>query len=360
GYPLAQTYPISPPRESDRFLDVNRGLIPYRVLETQCRVDFSGALAQMEDVNTVDKELLWSNYFLPTLPGIEVDLLSIESGEREWYYRFSAPVLDESFAETTERPGESRDLSIKPRELDLTEVVGRKAFEFPLDERQLPKSGTIEASGWIPPTPENTKGVTTIEVKANDETTNTQLSGPNPTFQLGFPGTGIDEQTWCRRPSDSSAKDGRSVCELTANIAFEMADADNAQRLPTFSAKLSSQPSDHQIINNGQPLLAARNIPQRDSLKRVVSLDGEGNIWEEPLEGSARFRRVTEANEVECLTSRHRIHIDGDTNEANATRLQLEIVGVPLGKRRDEISGQRWMLHNGDGGWPRSLMAELY
>ena len=121
--------------------------------------------------------LLTSRYFLPTLPGIEIDL-NANPEIPTWLYRHSIPVLDEAYAEVQESESTQITNTGNVQGQDFTRVEGTKAFNI------VPAS--TQATGWLSKTAANSTGEIGIEFPENEQTRLQKLQGRSPelTFKL--------------------------------------------------------------------------------------------------------------------------------------------------------------------------------
>jgi hypothetical protein len=347
GCPLVQEVPLSPVVSRDMFLDANRGLIPYQKQKTDEPVAIifpTGLLPRLQEIdappspttfNIKDNNWLVTpivanrRFFLPTLPGVELQIeqpsLNPKDGKWQWSYRHAVPVLDEAYGEITEVPLEDSTLTPPTVPVELTRIKGATAFTI--------QSGSVEAKGWLHPTPNNLDGKTQIEIGQIN------LVGLQP--RIDFKIQGLPMAFAFQRPR---FQDLTTVSELTANLQANL--LDNGADLPTFQVNWASNgtSSELAIVNNGQPLIARWS----ETLKRVVTLDGEGIVREEAI---GPDRREHDLNQP-TLTFRTASYLLKDPNSSE-TKLQLDVVGIPLvSPPNPQPETGQWMLHDGAGTWP--------
>lgn len=347
GYPLIQTVPLSPAASRDRFLDANRGLIPYEKLEPNEKVIIEfpeSGLAKLDrkpdgvDFKSnswqVSPEFSNQRFFLPTLPGVELQQAKPEAGEQkkqwDWFYRHAVPALDEAYTEVVETSKEGDDpKSTVPVELTL--VREAEAFKlFPETDNDK------QAKGWLPKTPQNIEGVTPIEIQQ------VNLKGRYP--ELKFELNGIDEPFIFQRPKflDDSASSA-----LTQKLQVSLRDDEaNPPQFQVTWKKNNDDPNAPSIVNNGQPLIALWN----EVRQRVMTLDAEGVLREEPSGATVREWPV---NQLPRLLRSETYELQ-DQNDSGTT-LQLDIAGIVLADAENSNPEQergQWMLHDGRGSWP--------
>ncbi|HBE34163.1 MAG TPA: hypothetical protein DD990_23450, partial [Cyanobacteria bacterium UBA11368] len=186
GYPIVQSFPLSPVKDESAFLDTSRGLIPYQPqTETWIEIQFPErglprCLPKSPDLIDaapwqIVTQLLTSRYFLPTLPGVE---LNLNRQPMEWIYRHSVPVLDEAYAEVNESKSEVLTNAGNVEGRDFTRVVGTEAFTL------VPAEKSRKAWGWLHKTTTNKEGAIEISIIGDDATRLAQLKGPDPHFEF--------------------------------------------------------------------------------------------------------------------------------------------------------------------------------
>jgi WD40 repeat protein len=370
GYPLVQTVPLSPAASRDRFLDANRGLIPYerRDLAAPVKLDFpqNGLARVSENVPLSDGINLtgsawqisakFSNqrFFLPTLPGVEMQ--PAEAGAKQpwdWFYRHAVPALDEAYTEVVETSNDEGKGKTVPVELTrVRESIAFKLFPQTFEERQ--------AKGWLPKTLKN-QGVTPITIES------VVLKGRQPEFKFKL--DSIGQSFTFQRPAFG---DPSAIATLTQALKVSL-DCD-CQDVPQFEVDWSTTnlPNTPSLVNNGQPLVALWSKTR----ERVLTLDAEGVVKEEPsgvtiqewqLDKSPhqfRIQTIQLGDQDTVLDTKLQldlaeieIQLDiGDQDTVLDTKLQLDPaeIEIQLDKTRDGLDGERgqWMLHNGSGSWP--------
>ncbi|MEH1921266.1 hypothetical protein [Nostoc sp.] len=346
GCPLVQEVPLSPVVSRDMFLDANRGLIPYQKRKTDEPVAIvfpTGQLPRLQEIDAPPspttltiKDNNWlvtptvadQRFFLPTLPGVELQIekpsLNPEDWKWQWSYRHAVPVLDEAYGEIIEVPPENSLQTPQTVLVELTRIKGATAFTI--------QSGSGEAKGWLHPTPDNVDGKTQIEISQIN------LVGLQP--RIDFKIQGLNAAFAFQRPR---FQDSTTVSELTANLQANL--LNNNADLPTFQVNWANNgASELAIVNNGQPLFARWS----ETLKRLLTLDGEGIVQEEAIGPDRREHHLNQPT----LTFRTASYLLKDPNSLE-TALQLDVVNIPVvpPPNPQPETGQ-WMLHDGAGTWP--------
>jgi len=352
NYPVVQSFPLSPTRNTGSFLDTNRGLIPYQLSKDgtiavqfpsqglprllQSPVAKDKPIASTTDWKLVTS-LLTSRYFLPTLPGIEIDL-NANPEIPTWLYRHSIPVLDEAYAEVQESESTQITNTGNVQGQDFTRVEGTKAFNI------VPAS--TQATGWLPKTAANSTGEIGIEFPENEQTRLQKLQGRSP--ELTFKLKDLDHIfTLNRDRFDPEVKIPKTSGGLTLPLKFEPKPIPGSilpkfEIEPDIEALKEPEPNKQPfgILNEGQPLLA-------DFIQnRIVTHDAEGLIQEEVI-GEINFYKLLQQPEQRRCTRSFKL----------LNNMTLEVRGVRLGKfpettLNDDLQQQSWMLHDGEGGWP--------
>ncbi len=348
-YPIVQSFPLSPIKDEAGFLDSNRGLIPYQ-LQTEGLVKIlfperglpqcfpnSPDLVDASSWQIITK-LLTTRYFLPTLPGIE---LNLNDQPIKWIYRHSVPVLDEAYAEANESKTDAIANSGNVEGRDFTRVVGTEALTL------IPSQASQTAFGWLHKTTSNLDGSVEIKLLGDDAALQQQLKGRFPHFEL----TLKNKQTGNNTPPILFSRDVKTSGGLTIPLQINSVTGATSSQLPEFTVEVSTDTSAlslYPIINNGQPLIA--NYSNAD-IKQVITLDGEGLVQAETI-GEYSTYRVLNQDENRRLTKSFVLQPE----------IHLEIVGVPLGKfsRQQDLYQQSWMLHDGNGGWAKLVGFPLY
>jgi hypothetical protein len=234
----------------------------------------------------------------------------------------------------------------------------------PVRATALPPPLPLSASGWLPRTPTNPTAAVTLRV--SDAT----LDGDRLRLMLTFPDSGIVREFYRTRPAALPADAPRHVGELTAKLsATVQAGTGGAQALPRFAVALAADTAAtrYRLVHNGQPLVAEHWPPT--GVPRVVSLDGDGKVREEPIDGVARyyqFREPTGDFGPDCTTRATSwvVARRPATPTPHDTALTLDLVGITLGPWAAANAAndycERWQLHDGDHGWPLLLGFPLY
>lgn len=354
GYPLAQSFPASPPGHQDQLCDDTRGLMPYRLAAGEPALRFVRPFPQLlaepprlsltapaQSIWRLAAELGPDCYYLPTLPGVELALTEPSSPSGAWRYRHAVPALDEAYGEVREQPATAQ----QPMEAAtastqrLVRVAADVAFPLALNR-------PLQATGWLPPTPDNPSGAIAMELES------AQLDGREPSFVVKLAtSTGPQSHTF-RRPHDT---DGSVLPDWS--LAVELVEPQSETAAPRFRVQLGAAGSQAKeaLRRHGQPLLA-RFSAARD---RLVTLDAEGQLQEEAVEACARYYSL----EAGALVRRERLTGSFAVASGPGTALHLELVGVNLGAAADAATGQpapdgyqqQVALHDGQYGWPRLL-----
>lgn len=352
NYPVVQSFPLSPTRNTGSFLDSNRGLIPYQLIKDEPivvqfpsqglpRLSQSPIAKDKPIASTTDwklvTSLLTSRYFLPTLPGIEIDL-NANPEIPTWLYRHSVPVLDEAYAEVQESESTQITNTGNVQGQDFTRVEGTKAFNI------VPAS--TQATGWLPKTAANSTGEIGIEFPENEQARLQGLQGRFPV--LKFKLENLDHTfTLNRDRFDPEGKVNKTSGGLTLPLKFTSASIPNSI-LPEFKIKPDAEvlknPEPNKqpfgILNEGQPLLAG--FVQN----RIVTHDAEGLIQEEVIGEINSYKLLDKTEQRRCTRSFKLLE-----------HMILEVRGVRLGKFpepdiNDDLQQQSWMLHDEKGAWP--------
>ena len=337
--PFVRNYPWPISQFNHAFLDGNRGLIPIRAKPSVTKVTLtfpslglpsasgpSGSLPLLGDIlsGTSDWELdplaRGANAFLPTLPGVELDMTATPP---RWQYRMAIPALDEAYAEAVE----ARDDADKPLELppgfDPTRVRGAVAFN----------SADTVALGWMHSTDANVGGPLTLHLVGTP-----QLLGRSPSMQIELrnqDGSNPAPLTFSRTDNTSGA---------TLSIKVKPASGAN---LPSFDVSLAGTAGtgeylDH-ILRNGQPLLAVIDA----TTNSVRTHDGDGWMREQTEQPRQSARRVGAAAPIVCLTARANVTEDLCLDFA---AVQMSPQGTPP---TEGPRAQSWLLRNSKGAAPR-------
>jgi WD40 repeat protein len=329
GLPLVQTYPLSPTRDESGYLDANRGLVPRQpdVPQTLPILFAARGLPALEVDNTqwpIETSLIQSRYFLPTLPGIEYDL---SQGTLQGTYRHSVPVLDEAYAETREVADDVHAPAGFQAGRDFTRVADTEAFSL--------STSPTQAAGWVHKTPTHPTGKTDI-------TFTHSLTGRHPQLAVTVKGqTSADDQSLMLKREDRLAG-------VTFKLKAEKTAPPIGEQLLSFQVA-PDRDGAHEVFLEGQSLVAAWD----EVRQRVVTLDGEGTVQEEHYGSPRLLRRLGQLEQprhTRSFSLRHGI--------------QLAFVDIPEGTgvptKFAELCMQRWMLHDGVGGWPRLCGFPLY
>ena len=343
GYPIVQSFPLSPVKDESAFLDTSRGLIPYQPqTETWIEIQFPErglprCLPKSPDLIDaapwqIVTQLLTSRYFLPTLPGVE---LNLNRQPMEWIYRHSVPVLDEAYAEVSESESEVLTNAGNVEGRDFTRVVGTEAFTL------VPAEKSRKAWGWLHKTTANKEGAIEISIIGDDATRLAQLKGPDPHFKFTLKNQ-PNPITFSRNIETS----GGLTIPLQTNISTS-----STTSLPEFKVNVANNTNEiarYRIFHNGQPLIAEFLNAQNQG---VVTLDGEGLVQAETMGDYSTYRGLDFAENRRLTKS-----------FALLPALHLEVIGVPLGEfsRTEDLYQQSWMLHDGNGGWAKLAGFPLY
>ncbi|MEW6493712.1 MAG: OmpA family protein [Cyanobacteriota bacterium] len=280
--------------------------------------------------------LLTSRYFLPTLPGIE---LNLNAQPVQWIYRHSVPVLDEAYAEVSESQSNRLANTGNVEGRDFTRVQGTEAFTL------LPSTSPSRALGWLHKTTSNLEGAVEIEIVGDDTTLRKQLQGRHPQFEFKL----INPKTGDRTKPISFSRDVKTSGGLQIPLQVTTS---AGTRLPEFTVGIETDEekqklSRYHIANNGQPLIAKFD----ETLQRVVTLDGEGLVQQEAISEENAYRLLYQS-EQRRITKRFTL----------GSGLQLDVIGIPLGEfsPTDDLYQQSWMLHDGNGSLPRLGGFPLY
>lgn len=347
NYPIVQSFPISPIKDESIFLDANRGLIPYQPqLETSISINFpkyglpqclptSPSLINPTSWEIVT-DLITSKYFLPTLPGIE---LNLNKPEIQWVYRHSVPVLDEAYAEVSESQSEILANTGNIEGRDFTRVVGTQAFQV------IPNSASQKAFGWIHKTSSNQDGSIEIEIQGNDTTLLEQLKGKYPSIDLTLK---HNQRSITKKFSRNENTGG-----LTIPLKTNLTPASNPRNLPEFTVELVrdvTKDTNHypSIINNGQSLIASSI---NADTQKVITLDGEGLVQAETIGKYTSYKNLNQ-NQNRRITQTFTLQPE----------ICLEVIGISLGKfsKNEDLYQQSWTLHDAKGGWAKLAGFPLY
>jgi hypothetical protein len=360
--PLVRTFPLAVDQDHGVFLDANRGLLAFRPrpgsnggrapaalrfpaqgwpgFTPEPRID-----TQRDALGNTDGRVSlpepWTvslsagaggraGYLLPTIPGLELGSADAD-GALRWDYRQAVPVLDESYAETTERtqgdpasaPGPALPGALPPG-FDPTLV--REAVAFTL--------GSARAVGWLPRTDFNTTGELPIS--------RTELAGlegrvPALTIHLTTAVGGDLPVTLGRVQNPNGA---------SLPIHVEL-DDDSARELRGFKATLDdAAPADpsptsyaDRVVRHGQPLMGCLVDG------RVRTQDGTGRVLDEPEPRESRSREAGAASVSRRVSGREAL-LPG--------AIHLELVGIDRTDTPASGAGlQAWTLHDGKAGVPR-------
>ena len=347
-YPIVQNFPLSFAANSGtlnsdsnqpKYLNSDRGLIPYRVSDPAQaewialtfppnRLPF---LREPETLPTLfplpTEPSFWSippeydqaHWFLPTLPGVELTVAQ-QFNQSTWSYRHAVPVLDEAYAEVTEIPRTDVNPTLYTG-IDFTRVVGTQAFTF---SNAVPQR--VKATGWLPRTPANPTGEVELEL------TRIELDGRSPRLDFNLAGKRFFDR-------NAAALDG---------VTLKLTSDNDHPRLPSFQVELNGGEGPA-IINNGQPLIAQWN----QDTKRIITLDGEGTLREEPIGGLSQYRLLRDG----ILSDRQRITRTHQLGKEDlGDKLQLELAGISIAQistlTLEELAQESWMLHDGSGDYP--------
>jgi hypothetical protein len=372
-FPLVRTYPLNADQTLTGFLDVNRGLLPFRTTRDVEFHFFQTGLPTL-DVPEIDDTFLrgelfnvtdtttgrvlirpgWrltnasgsggsAKYFGPAIPGLELDLAPafLDSDKApEWILRHSVPPLDEAYATvaevrrdptstTSSEPGQPQPGDL-PYNFDPTRVVGTEAFRFGLDTQ------TIKALGWLPMTSDSRDGSLNLSLQT------ASLKGRRPKLAIRLSNLDNSKSINAEFSRTSSVA---GLEDVPLRIGRPAAD-----NLESFAAKLKpdSEPSESEyndaIRNNGLPLLAATVN------HRIVTHDVVGLRHEEPLGGLSRFRTLID------LEPRLRKAESFELPAGELSSMHLDIAAVELTSKpssASEIPRQTWQLHDGQGRFPK-------
>jgi hypothetical protein len=345
--PVVQSSPLSPVSSRDSFLNANRGLIPYRKLnpETKVTLNFPAKrLCQLpkefelppspveqtiQNKDWIVSEIIFDQrFFLPTLPGAELQLQKNEQGGStwKWFYRHAVPALDEAYGEVVEVPSSEGGNTNIP--IEFTRVIHDRAFNL--------ITGKTKATGWLHATPDNPQGETEIEI------TQLTLTGLNP--HVDFKIKGLDRGFVFQRPR---FEDPQVRSALTAFLKSEF--SDNEYDLPTFTVNWTQDNNTEiGIVNNGQPLLGHWSKKRQ----RMISQDAEGVVREEAIGPNIQERRLSEPT----ITYHTNSYDLTDPLVTTLAQLRLEVAGIALansGAPNPKPDEGQWTLHDGMGGWPK-------
>jgi hypothetical protein len=329
NYPLVQSFPVPSGNNQRGFLNSNRGLLPCQpaTINESIGIKFAAGLPAYSVENwQLVTPLITTRYFLPTLPGIELDL---NAQPVQWLYRHSVPVLDEAYAEVSEIPSDPIANSGNVEGRDFTRIRGTEAF------RLLPAESPRRAQGWLHKTNVNPDGTVEIQFDRDDAQTIAGLAGQSP--QLDFTIANQQPITLSRSKNTGGATFPLQV-EVTATAS-----------LPDFTVTVGRDTAQYEISNSGQPLIATF----AENLQRIVTLDGNGQVQEEPI-GAFATQQQPQQNQHRFYTGSFEL----------LPQLHLDLVSVQLGEFSAEALidsyAQRWMLHDGKGGWAKLKGFALY
>lgn len=360
--PLAQSFPVSPGAERDQFLDSNRGMLPYRIKQdataTQVNVDFrperlpvlttSSPPSPLVEPGTPPQDTPWiilpdfqgAQFFLPTLPGVEL-LLGTDANDSRWMYRHSVPALDEAYAEVTQSAGANPLTGEIRVGLDFTRVDGTEAFQVRTDN--LPSE--TPARGWLHRRRDNREGQVAITLDSLN------LKGRSPHLQFLLENDAGKKVRFVRQ-------DGPA--ELN-NVSLNVSQAPAPGSLDGFHVSIGQTDADDatlKIVNNGQPLVA------HFTGERVVTLDAQGLVLEEAWGPQARLLPLAASQPVVRRTTGFRL-VHG-IEPLDLGRLKLAGISEGTFDERQtalETSGfheEGWMMHDGHGDWPRLFGFPLF
>ncbi len=356
--PVARTYPLDPDQDLNHFLDANRGLVPFKPRDASSDVTLkfgSDGLPSLPDLLIVKDATglavvdgSWrlasaagrggsTAYFLPTLPGLELDLspaMADPAKPPTWVYRHGVPVLDEAFATASEarrdpttaaqsEPGPPAAGDLPPG-FDPTRVVGTEAFTFG-------PAFAAEARGWLSCTDANPSGA--LALSAGSAT----LAGRAPTLAITLTDPVTGGSTAASFQRDASTE-GLSAPVRVVPPAATMADLSSFQVGLRPTASATGTQYDDDLVHGGLPLMAAVLGG------RIVTHDALGYRREEPdpaAPGVVRVRRPGAANPTRRLSLRAALP---------PGVMQLELSGVDLaepGAAASDSPRQAWLLHDG-------------
>ncbi|MEP0914437.1 DUF4114 domain-containing protein [Leptolyngbya sp. GB1-A1] len=329
NYPLVQSFPVPSGNNQQGFLDSNRGLLPCQpaTVNESIGIRFSAGLPAYSVENwQLVTPLITTRYFLPTLPGIELDL---NAQPIQWLYRHSVPVLDEAYAEVSEIPADPIANSGNVEGRDFTRIRGTEAF------RLLPAELPRQTQGWLHKTNANPDGAVEIQFNADDAQTIAGLAGPSP--QLDF--TIANQQSITLSRSEN-----------TGGVTFPLqVEVTPTGSLPDFTVTVGKDAAPYEISSSGQPLIATF----AEDLQRIVTLDGSGQVQEEPI-GAFVTQRQPQQDPQRFYTGSFEL----------LPQIHLDLISVQLGEFSAEVLtdtyAQRWMLHDGKGGWAKLKGFALY
>jgi hypothetical protein len=154
----------------------------------------------------------------------------------------------------------------------------------------------------------------------------------------------------------------RHASELTA--ALNVTATAPADCLPKFSVQFAPEGEDslakktHRIVHNGQPLVTYDNWDKVPEKRRIVTLDGDGKVCEEPENGRSRHYRCKGDDQISATETVVMFPLMQNETE-NITAMTVELCGVAIGdsfaKASLDSHQQRWQFHDGAHGWPRLL-----
>jgi len=334
-FPLVRSFPWPSTQDIGAFVDANRGLLPFRLAD---QADFAALLFPTTTLPQPDGEpdlqqviagsgdwildprATTTRAFLPTLPGVELELTS---SPPFWQYRHSVPVLDESYGEAAESRDAAKAQAPLPDGFDPTRVPGTVAF-------RLDSSALV---GLIHPTDAHVAGDLPMSVAASP-----QLGGRLPRVVIEVRNHDGSQTSQHVLGRDSNVAGINLPIAVTPNTGAH---------LPSFSVVLGSgagSPAyDDHLRRNGQPLLAALDTTSG----HVRTHDGLG--------------RIVEQSASPLLTSRtvgnNAISVQLTESAAINDELILDLIGVDILDQTlaspsvaSGVRAQSWALRAKNGG----------
>ena len=354
--PLVRTFPLPTSPTPTVLLEDNRSLIPFEPAGDQnIRISFlkpkknqdtppdspideteffETGLPQIgpEDKNSlnihpyfeVDTNVwrlapLFGNHFmLPTLPGLEA---FISADKIHWNLRHAPPVLDEAYREVTE--SDEQSISTDDQGLDLTRVESAIALEK-LPEPEKAAGVTLKGT-WLP------DGMSESANKV--EIQDFSVVGKNPQLQIKL----ANEKTISFARNTEHQGSG-----LTQKISI-ITQPGTSENLPSFDVSFSTSEDSFapEICRSGQPLIATF-----DDIHGITTFDGKGTVRHEPINGTVKFRTAGESEDTLRLTGTYQ------REDLTLDLVGIEVSDKPINELSD-LNAQQWMLHDGNGGWPK-------